>query len=90
MEKCNRCKEFYLSPLDAESCRCKKFTIVNEDDDDYEVWANDEWLAALKYAETSNEENEYYLMDESVDISVNGKAYRVSAEPDVHYSAKVI
>jgi len=86
MSMCDKCKEFRLS-RDLE-CKCKKFEIINEDGDPSEVWALDDYFAALRYAETSNEENDYYLMNESIDILVNGKAFTIGAEPDVHYSAK--
>ena len=46
--------------------------------------------AAIKFAEISNIEGEYYLMNETVDITVNGNAYRIGAEPDINYSADKI
>ena len=90
MKLCEKCKEYMYAPFrdgDEYICQCKKFTILSEDGD-CEVWANDDELAALKYAETSNEDGDYYLMNESSDILVNGKSFRISAEPDIHYSAK--
>jgi len=68
-------------------CNCKKFVIVDETGETYDVYAPTKECAALRYAEDSNRENDYYLMDSSVDILVEGTAYRIGAEPDVHYTA---
>lgn len=45
-------------------------------------------LQHLKYAEESKNNGDYYLMNKTVEITVNGKPFPVSAEPDVHYSAE--
>lgn len=86
MWKCKKCKEYRWSMV--EECHCKKFEIIDENGDECEaIYAMDEEGAALKYAEKSNTEGDYYLMNESVEIEVGGKKFRISAEPDVHYSA---
>ncbi len=86
---CPKCNEWiYFYPKN--KCKCKPFTVINEDGDAYAVQAADEEAAALAYAERSNEENDYYLMNESVVITINGKQFKISAEPDVHYSAREV
>jgi len=92
MNQCERCKEWQSSHMKdfAGKCLCKEFKVIDADGEEHDVWANDPWLAALKYAEDSNVNGEYYLMDNSVEITVNGKPYLISAEPDVHYSANPV
>ena len=85
MWKCDRCKEYKYDMV--KVCNCQLFEIIDEEGDEYEVYAIDEEDAALKYAETSNCENGNYLMDDSVDITVNGKKFRISAEADIRYDA---
>jgi len=84
---CEKCKEHKHTP---GPCLCEPFNITCEDGDDYTIYANSEWLAALQYAKESNECNDYYLMDESVEITVNGNKYNITATPDIHYSATEI
>jgi recombinational DNA repair protein RecR len=87
MKKCNRCGNYKHSEGE---CHCELHKVEDEDGDMHEVYAVSEWQAALDYAEESNTSGDYYLMDDSVEIKVNGKPYRISAEPDVHYSADEI
>ena len=82
---CEKCKEY--RSVRVTTCHCKAFCIIDEDGEEYELQAMDEQGAALKYAEESNCQNDYYLMNESVEITVNGKEFAISAEPDIHYSA---
>jgi len=86
MWRCDKCGKYRLDRV--TKCHCKLFAIINEDGDEYERYAMDEEDAALEYAERSNCENDYYLMDDSVVITVNGKKFRISAEPDVLYDAE--
>ena len=89
MQKCKKCGEYTyvkFGDLYAE-CQCEPFIIINEDGDEYEIFSTSDHEAALKYAEKSNTENDYYLMNESIEIEVNGKKFNISAEPDVYYSA---
>ena len=88
MWQCEKCKDYRMPSV--KSCHCKKFIIINEDDEELEFYAMDEDGAALKYAEHTNVEGDYHLMNETVDILVNGKAYRVGAEPDIHYSSEAL
>lgn len=91
MWQCQKCGDFKLDSFgEKNKCNCKPFTVVDEDGEDHEVFSISERQAALKYAEDSNTNGDYYLMNDSVDITVNGKPYRISAEPDVHYSANEI
>lgn len=83
MFQCPKCNDYRFGA----ECNCKKFHVINEDGDTYDVQAMDEEEAALKYAAESNEDGDYYLMNDSVEISVDGKPFRISAEPDVHYYA---
>jgi len=86
--RCPKCDDFkFSSDAKDQKCNCKSFNVVDEDGEEHEVYALYEEAAALKYAEESNVEGDYYLMNDSVDIIVDGNAYRISAEPDVHYSA---
>ena len=64
--------------------------IIDEDGEEYERCGINEHDVALKYAESSNVEGDYYLMNETVEITVNGKKFNISAEPDVYYSASEV
>ncbi len=86
---CPKCNE-WITLYPEYKCNCKPFTVINEVGDEYTVHAVDEKLAALAYAESSNMDDDYYLMNESVVITVNDKQFKISAEPDVHYSANEI
>ena len=86
MKLCDKCKDYTF----ADTCGCEPYTVIDEDGDDHEVYAIGEHSAALKYAEDSNTSGDYYLMDETIRITVNGTAYNISAEPDVHYSANEV
>lgn len=88
MKQCERCKEWRSRRHDDTECECKEFTVIDEDGEEHTVFANEEYLAALRYAKTSNEDGDYYLMDSGVEIKVNSSAYVISAEPDIHYSAR--
>ena len=87
MKYCDKCGAHTYGILDEYVCPCKEFKIIDEDGEEHEVRAKTAEDAALKYAEDSNWRGDYYLMNESVDILVDGKAFKISAEPDVHYSA---
>ena len=73
-----------------EDCRCREMVIADEEGEESSLFAKDEESAALKYAQKSNESGDYYLMNETVEITVNGKPFCIGAEPDVHYSAKAL
>lgn len=88
MWKCEKCKEYRYDTV--KQCNCKSFTVVDEDGESQEIQAMDREGAALKFAEKTNTENEYWLMNETTDIFVDDKAFRVGAEPDVHYSVDAL
>ncbi len=88
MYKCQQCQEYIFNS--ANTCRCEEFAIIDEDGELHKLFAIDEEDAAMKYAEKANTEGDYYLMNESAEITVNGKKFLISAEPDVHYSANAI
>jgi len=88
MWQCEKCKEYKCGGV--EKCNCKPFILIDMDGEEHEINAINEREAALMYAEKSNIENDYYLMNENVEISVNDIKYSIGAEPDVHYSAKAI
>lgn len=82
---CEKCGGTRFSTV--KECCCVQFTVIDEDGDDYKVYAMDKEDAALKFAEKSNSECDYYLMNESVVIEVEGVKFEISAEPDIQYSA---
>ena len=88
MWKCTKCNEYRFGNV--IKCNCQPFTIIDEDGEEHEIYGISEEDAALKYAEESNVEGEYYLMNESVTIEVNSKKFVISAEPDIHYSAREV
>ena len=97
IKQCERCKEFIFRNFNGDQvCRCKPFSIVDENDEDCGTYhaLSDEY-AAEKYAEESNESGDYYLMGESVIITVTDsdgveKKFKISAEPSINYSAEEV
>ena len=87
MGLCKKCGEYRLNEGD---CPCEAFTIIDENGEEHKIFAIAEYSAALKYAEVANTCGDYYLMNESVEIKVNGKSFEISAEPDIYYSADEI
>ena len=85
MARCEKCKEYSWS---GKPCNCKPFQVIDEDGEEYEIYANHEEAAALEFARQYNEDGEYLLMNEEMEITVNKNKYIVSAEPDIHYSSK--
>lgn len=85
MARCEKCGDFILHA----KCNCKEHSIIDADiGDEIKYFAVDEREAAEKHAEYINQEGD--LMNDCRDILVNGKAYRIWADPDVHYSARCI
>ena len=83
---CKNCGDYRFDSV--KKCHCKEFTVIDEDGEEHLVWGMTDEGAALKYAETSNVDGDYYLMNESAEVSVNGKSFKIGAEPDVHYWVK--
>lgn len=92
MEQCSRCNELMFRSFTGKSpkCGCKEFIIIDEDGEEWPTFAHCEHSAALKYAEKSNQDGDYYLMNETAQITVDGKSFSISAEPDVYYSASEV
>jgi hypothetical protein len=88
MWECKKCGEYRHSIV--KECHCKIFTIIDEDQFEHEIHAMDKEDAAIKYAKTSNEENDYYLMDKTIVITIEETEFEIGAEPDVHYSVNEI
>ena len=87
--KCDKCKEYNFISKD-QKCNCKLFILIDEEDEKMEFYGSSEQEVALKYAERSNVDNDYYLMDNDAEIEVNGIRFSLSARPDIHYSANEI
>ena len=90
-EKCDTCREWHWT----ESKCSPEYLVYFEDymgDEAKEIRANTHESAALKFAEWYNTQNDYCLMNETIDVKVEKdgivKNFSVSAEPDVHYSSK--
>jgi hypothetical protein len=92
METCTKCGElkFLMFGGISAECHCKEFTIIDEDGEDHKIIANDEHDAARKFAEKSNTNGDYYLMDSTAKITVNGKEFIIGAEPDIHYTVRAV
>ena len=92
MKWCTKCGEamFTIFGGGVEKCSCRKIFIIDEDGEEHSLYALDEEAAALKYAEESNTSGDYYLMNETVRITVGGKPFSISAEPNIHYSAEAL
>ena len=64
--------------------------MVDEDGESHQIYAMDEKDSALKFAEESNINGDYYLMDNPCVVLVGEKRFEISAEPDICYSANEI
>ena len=89
MDFCEKCGEskFLVFGEPETDCQCQPFLIIDEEGEEHTLHAYDEHDAAMKYAERSNSNGDYYLMNNHVDIIVNGRSFRIGAEPDIHYTA---
>lgn len=89
---CKKCGEllFWKHGSNTSECNCQPFSIIDEDGEEHKIYARDDENAAMKYAEKSNENGDYYLMNTTVEIEVNGRRFRIGAERDVHYSARAL
>ena len=86
MHQCKRCKDYRLSPAE---CRCIKFVVTEiADGEDHEIWATDEESAVEAVCRYLNENNDYYMMNDSYAFECNGKHFAVGVEPDVYYSVR--
>lgn len=88
MWTCKKCNAFVSDSV--SKCICKQFFIINEEDDEYSVYAYDEEGAATIYAKRANSEGDGYLIDNKVEITVNSIPFSISAEADVRFYADKI
>ncbi len=85
---CEKCKEYVFEGMGCKvNCTCKDFIIIDEDGGEHTVRAKTEYSAAIQYAKDANTGGDYYLMDDSVEITVNGTKYSIGAEQSIEYSA---
>ena len=91
MSSCNRCYEYSWRK---EECDCKEYFVSDEDGyfDNAGFWSRDAEGAAINAAKSYNDEGD--LMGESRSFTVlkpdkTVEVYSVSAEVDVHYSARL-
>jgi hypothetical protein len=87
MHKCDRCADYNVYYFHSDSCTCSLFLVSLENNEEHEVYAHDSTLAALKYAESSNIDNDHYLMNATIVVTVNGEEFTIGAEPKVNYFA---
>ena len=88
---CDHCHKHIVIPArECKSCYSKAFRIEDWDGDNHVIYALDAEEAALSYAKRINEEGDYNLLDNTEEIKVNGKFYRISAEPDIYYTAEEV
>jgi len=93
MKYCENCGDLLFNKFGGESreCKCQPFLIIDEEGEEHTVNALDAKDAALVFARKSNEEGDnYLLLCKHVNITVNGKSFRITAEPDVQYAAKAL
>ena len=83
LNTCSKCGKLLFS----QNHHCELFKIIDEDGELWEIYAADELEAAEIYAEKTNINGDYWLMNEETNITVNGVKYCVGAEPDVYYTA---
>jgi hypothetical protein len=89
MSICKNCGEYNLYS-GKKDCGCKGFTIIDEDGEEYQQYGFNKEDAAIKFAKSYNEEGDYCLMNETMEITVDGTKFEISAEPDVYYGVSEI
>jgi len=90
MQKCDRCKEYNVYSFQSGACTCSLFIVSLANDEQHEVYAQDNELAALQYAESSNIDNDNYLLKATTVVTVNGEEFTIGAEPKVTYFANKV
>lgn len=88
---CKNCKTTYYFREQSKGCNCKKFTVVDAEGEEHIYYADFEREVAFKYAEKTNVDHDYWLMNQETDITVINEqghvySFTVGAEPNVHYS----
>jgi len=79
IKTCKKCKK---TMFNGDVCNCKPFVIISELGD-VEQYGTDVDDVLEKFAEKHNQEGE--LMNDTMDVLVDGRAYRIGAEPSVNY-----
>ena len=90
---CKKCKE-YVGSRGLIDCKCKPFTVYDENEEESTIHSTSMDDAALAWAK-ERDGCEHGLVGEEVEIRVinsfgKTKSYRVGAEPDIHYSANEV
>ena len=92
-EKCSICHEWHWIGSECEP----EYLVYYEEymgDEPKKIRATDHEDAAQNFAEYYNIQNDYCLMNETIEVKVEKdgvvRYFRVSAEPDVHYSSSEI
>jgi len=87
---CKKCKDYHWTSIECAPA----FNIFHPDylgDKPMVIHGDNHYDAAMKYAEYYNTGNDYCLMDNSIDVTVERdgvqKTFKISAEPSVDYSA---
>jgi len=88
MSFCDRCNQPILGVVG--ECFCMKFIVVDEVGDSHDIYANLPNEAATAFAQDYNEDCGYTLMGHPMNITVDGKPYRISAETRIHYSSTAL
>lgn len=91
LEWCKKCGDHYWSD---DGCKCSMFYFKHEDwgDEPQEIHAKDFKDAALKFATNYNEDGDYNLMNNEMDVVISDgnteKTFKVSAEASIEYYAE--
>jgi hypothetical protein len=90
MHKCERCNDHNIYEFHSDYCTCSLFIVSLANNEQHEVYAHDSKLAALKYAESSNIDNDNYLLKSTIVVTVNGEDFAIGAEPKINYFANKV
>lgn len=91
MWTCKKCNKLRFSS--ETECKCRSFIITDEDGEVHEIFSAGVQDAAEKFAQKYNENNDYCLMNETMNITIKDICfdeiikYTVGAEPDIYYFA---
>ena len=91
--RCDTCGEYGWT----DEHKCSPFfyfTHENWGDEPQKIMAKDFDQAAMRFAALYNEDGDYALMNDSIEVIISDggteKKYMVSAEPDIYYRADEI
>lgn len=86
MNKCKLCGDYSFD----DECHCSRYLVIDSDGEEYDIYSSSPEGAAIKFAEKTNTEDDYYLMNSTEIITVDGEEFTIGAEPDVYYFAKQV